>query len=129
VLAKDTDFTLIANWCEFIVDENVLSAFLYLVGLSASIDEYTCQIQWKGKVRDFRYLTGDRQQPFSFITNTRWLLFYFRVPAIRSGKYSSAELSDLFASFHENRAGEWTIKLETIADVKRLAIFLAWDGD
>jgi hypothetical protein len=129
VLARNTDFSLIANWCEFIVDENVLSAFLYLVGLSASIEKYTCEIRWKGKVRDFRYLTVDRQQPFSFITNTKWLLFYFRAPAVRSGRYSGADLSELFESFHENRAGEWTVKLRTIVDVNKLSVFLRWNRD
>jgi hypothetical protein len=81
-----------------------------------------CHAQWKGDVRDFRFVEiASNEQPHSFITNQRWLLFYFRPPAIRSGRFDRSTLAAHFEGFGENPAGEWTIKLSTPADVQKLA--------
>ena len=72
------------------------------------------------------FYDGDGKQPFSFITNQRWLLFYFRKPAIRSKKYSAEKLAKLFDSLNQTSAGEWTIKIKNVDDAHRIAGFLGW---
>jgi hypothetical protein len=54
------------------------------------------------------------------------LLFYFRPPAVRSGIYSRPELEGDFDSFLETPAGEWTVKLRSIDDVRRLSRHIRW---
>jgi len=124
VLKKDLDSHLFAEWSESIKDDQVRSAFWYLIGMSACLPEYECRIQWKGEIRDFRFYDDGGEQPFSFITNQKWLLFYFRPPALRSQAYSKDKLSGLFDSFSENTAGEWTIKIQSVADVDRIADYI-----
>ncbi len=94
--------------------------------MSACLGKYNCEIRWKGEVRDFRFFDTGGEQPFSFITNQQWLLFYFRLPAVRSNRYSKERVSELFDSFVENSAGEWTVKIRSIADVERIANYLGW---
>jgi hypothetical protein len=96
------------------------AAFCYIIGIAACSKRYQCDIQWKGKVRDFRFFDASGEQPYSFITNQRWLLFYFRLPAVRSNVNLRDRLGEAFDSFEENSAGGWTVKLSTVADVDRL---------
>lgn len=119
---------LYAEWFDYISDASVKQAFLYFVGLAAASDRFSCHVQWKGDVRDFRFHDASGEQPHSFITNQHWLLFYFRPPAIQSGGFSRDALTMDFDSFEENPAGEWHIKLRTIADVDRLARHLKLRG-
>ena len=65
-----------------------------------------------------------REQPFSFIPNKQWLLFYFRAPAVRSGRYCLKDLQQQFDSASKNTCGQWTVKLRSISDAKRLWQFL-----
>ncbi len=111
---------LYAEWLDFIGAPETSAAFCYLIGIAACSKRYKCHIQWKGEIRDFRFLDVSGEQPYSFITNQRWLLFYFRPPAVRSNIHSRDRLAQTFESFEENPAGEWTVKLRTIADVDRL---------
>ena len=111
---------LYAEWLDYIEDPAVKLAFLHLLGLAATSTRYSCHIQWKGDVRDFRFHDAGGEQPHSFITNQKWLLFYFRPPALRSGTYSRDAIAADFDSFEENSAGEWHVKLRSIADVERL---------
>jgi len=114
---------LVPVWLSYIESEQARDAFIYLVGLGAASPEFECHAQQKGEVRDFRFMTG-REQPFAFIPNKHWLLFYFRSPAVRSGRYNLKELQQQFDSASENTRGEWTIKIRSISDVKRLWKFL-----
>jgi hypothetical protein len=111
---------LYSEWLEYIQDADVKAAFLYLIGLAACSRRFRCNIQWKGEVRDFRFHECSGEQPYSFITNQRWLLFYFRASAVRSDHKLRQTLSKVFDSFEENSAGEWTIKLRSISDVGKL---------
>ena len=114
------------KWFTAISEPQVRSAFQYLVGVAARLDQYQCHIQWKGEARDFRFHDAGGEQPYSFISNARWLLFYFRRPAVRSARFSGRDLASLFDSCAENPAGEWTIRLKSIPDVERLIQFLRW---
>jgi hypothetical protein len=112
--------SLYGDWLDYIVDASVKQAFLYLLGLAATSTRYSCHIQRKGEIRDFRFHDAGDEQPHSFITNQHWLLFYFRPPAVRSGRYSRDAIAADFDSFEETPAGEWHVKLRSIADVERL---------
>ena len=125
-MQNEQNAELFAEWSESIVDPETRSAFWYLIGLAACLRQFECRIQWKGEIRDFRFYDGGGEQPFSFITNKKWLLFYFRPPSQRKGKYSAAEIAQRFESFNENTAGEWTVKINTIQDVDALASYLDW---
>ena len=113
----DQDIELFANWSEYIKDNQVRSAFWYLIGVAACLRRFECKICCKGEVRDFRFFDSSGEQSFSFITNQKWLLFYFRLPVVRSSSYSKDRISSLFKSSSENPAGERTIKLTSGTDV------------
>lgn len=118
---------LYEQWLDFIEDAEVKEAFLSFVGVAAASTRYRCHIQWKGKVRDFRFHEmASEEQPHSFITNQHWLLFYFRPPAVRSGAYSRAALEADFDSFEETPEGEWHVKIRSRADLKRLSRHVQW---
>jgi hypothetical protein len=121
--AKNSD--LIPQWLGHIEDQQAKEAFVYLVGLAAALTEFQCHAQFKGEVRDFRFITTGEEQPFSFIPNKQWLLFYFRAPSVRSGKYSLQSLQHEFDGAAENTRGEWTVRLRSISDVQRLWKLLA----
>jgi len=126
MLEASENLRLLAIWSEYIAENETRSAFWYLIGMSACLINYQCLADWKGDVRDFRYFDSDERQLYSFITNQKWLLFYFRLPAIRSDRHSKERLFDLFADANENTAGEWTVKIKSIDDVDRLVKFLGW---
>jgi len=126
MLTDTKNAELYAEWLKTILDPQAKAAFQYIVGVAAGLEAYECHIQWKGEVRDFRFHDIGGEQPYSFITNNRWLLFYFRPPAVRSGRFSSKELMNFFDSFGENSAGEWTVRLRSIPDVERLIGYLGW---
>ncbi|WP_019627875.1 hypothetical protein [Thioalkalivibrio sp. AKL10] len=122
--AKNAD--LAGEWLQHIEAEDVADAFVYLVGQAAVVSGYECYATRKGDVRDFRfYRAGSTEQPFAFIVNKRWLLFYFRTPAVRTGSYTFGKLHEAFDSAAENAAGEWTVKVRSICDARRLWHLLA----
>lgn len=126
MLTDTRNAELYADWLKAISHSQTQAAFQYIVGIAACLPGYQCQIQWKGEVRDFRFHDEGGAQEFSFIVNNCWILFYFRPPAVRSGQYSCKDLKNLFDSFAENSAREWTVKLRSIADVDRLIRLLGW---
>ena len=119
---------LCAECLDYIKDQDVKDAFVYFLGLCACVSGLNCHIEQKGVIKDFQIFDDTGEQPHSFITNQKWLLFYFRPAAVRALLARRSEFESAFESFNENTAGEWTVKLRTIADVKRLAAHLAWSS-
>jgi hypothetical protein len=120
MIAEALNAELYARWLAHIEVDETKDAFSFIVGRAASTTGYACHPQLKGAVRDFRFINEKNEQPFAFIPNKSWLLFYFRQPAVRSGLYSFGELQAAFDSANENGSGEWTVKLRSISDVRRL---------
>lgn len=124
MLASARNADLYAEWLKYIEAQETRDAFVYLVGLSACLREWACHPERKGEVRDFRFMHGGTEQPFAFIVNKKSLLFYFRAPATRSGRYRFEELQAAFEETKQVR-DEWTVRLVSIADVQRLWRFLS----
>lgn len=90
----------------------------------------------KGAVRDFRLHDASGSQLFSLIVNRDSLLFYFRPPAVRSGRFSLRDLERSFEEVRENNSGEWTVRITNLESARRLwayivamSEFLSGDGD
>lgn len=109
MLADVKNTKLFAEWAKFISENDTRQAFVHLTGKLTT-----------GSIKDFRFYNEAGEQPFSFITNRKWLTFYFRKPAFALGSVSRAKIEADFDSFNENTAGEYTVKLRSISDVERL---------
>lgn len=121
MLAEARNAALIPAWLQHIDSQSARAAFCYLVGLAAASADFSCYAQQKGAVRDFRfYLTNTHEMPYAFIPAKQWLLFYFRLPAVRSRHFDPQVLQSKFADAAPNSTGEWTIRLRTISDVERV---------
>jgi len=127
MLSSEHDASRYADWLEKIENAETKDAFLYLVGAAVCLRNFQCHTQLKGHdgpLHDFRFLDGD-SQPFSFITNqSKGLLFYFRPPAVRSGRYTLEALRNVLSSAAENPSGEWTVRITTVDEAKDLWAFL-----
>lgn len=115
---------LFAEWADYIVNERGRDAFLFLVGWAASLSSMTCHAQFKGSIRDFRFIDMFGEQPFSFITNRSSLLFYFQPPSVASGAYRLDRLEEAFDDVSVNARGEWTVRIHGVEDVQSLRRFL-----
>jgi hypothetical protein len=124
MLANSINPQLYPEWLAHVEPPGVKEAFVYLVGSAATLRELSCHAQFKGVVRDFRFINAKDEQPFSFIVNQKWLLFYFRAPSVQSGSYSRADLVKLFPESRENKRKEWTVRLRSTEDVRALLLFL-----
>ncbi len=79
----------------------------------------------EGPLHDFRFIDGASEQPFLFITNqSKGLLFYFRAPAVRSGRYGFEELRNMFSFAAEKSREEWAVRINTVEEARRLWTFL-----
>lgn len=115
---------LYPEWEAYIEDQQARGAFRLLVDLAALSPRLA--LSFKG-VRKRTCCLHDRsgRQPYSFIVNKSWLLFYFRLPEVRSGR---DRLKRDFDSFNVNSKGEWTVRLRTEDDVRLLLTHVDWLG-
>ncbi|MBW8458746.1 MAG: hypothetical protein K0M58_09935 [Thiobacillus sp.] len=120
MLADARNSSFYPDWFDYIESEEAKDAFRYLVGLAAGLRNYTCYPGLHGAYRDFRFFDQHEEHPFAFGIAQKWLLFYFRLPAIRSGRYKLQNLEASFPSAKQVNSGEWTVKLRDIDDVRLL---------
>jgi hypothetical protein len=104
---------------EHITDRGTLDAYWYIVGFSESLLGFQPRPFRKGAVLDYRFFRNDEQW-FAFIVNRNSLLFYFRLPAVRSGRYSKDELIRKLREVRENRRGEITTRISTVMEARRV---------
>ena len=124
MLSDSINSNLYPEWLSHVKSETAKDAFRYLVGAAALLKKYTCHVQSKGVVKDFRFIDQNNEQPFAFIVNMKWLLFYFRAPSIRSGSFALDELQDSFPLASKNNRGEWTIRIHNIQEACVLMKYL-----
>lgn len=95
-------------------------AFALVIGLASCLEQYSCVLELDGTKRTFKFFDSEGQQPYSFIVNQSWLLFYFRKPSLGGKKFCTAELRHIFSSVRKNGLGEVTVKLYSPEDVLQL---------
>lgn len=120
MLADARNSNFYPDWLDYIESEETKDAFRYLVGLAAGLRNHTCYPGLHGVYRDFRFFDQHEEHPFAFGIAQKWLLFYFRLPAIRSGRYKLQDLEASFPSAQQVNSGEWTVKLRDVDDVRLL---------
>ncbi len=128
MLNAEYDSERYAEWLGHIESADTKEAYCFMVGKAACARSVICHPQQKGAhgpIRDFRFLDQSSAQAFSFITNRNSLLFYFRKPAVTSGRYTIESLRQASPKANINTRGEWTVPLETIEDVRRLWNYLS----
>lgn len=124
MLTDAKNASVLPDQLEYIASQDVKDAYIFLVGAAATSYRFQCHGELKGVIRDFRLYDESGQQPFAFIVNRESLLFYFRLPAIRSGVYVLDELLVKFDDVGENSAGEWTLRIPDLATARQLWAYL-----
>ena len=117
---------LYPEWEAHIQDLQARAAFRLLVDLAASSPRLVLSFRRKGVLKTCRLhdrTTGRAKLPYSFIVNKSWVKFYFRLPEVR---FARDRLERDFDNFDDNNSrGEWTVKLRTEKDVRRLLTHVA----
>ena len=117
---------LLAAFREFIRSQNARQAFDLLVEAAIKLRTYRCRPNdAKGPKKAFIYddaVSGARR--FAFIVNREHLLFYVRKEGIRYVAGGLRGLQAVVPSAAENNAGEWTVRIETPDQARRLHAFL-----
>lgn len=115
-----SDAKIVVEFGEYIESSKARSAYYSLIGAAAVLQNYQCMPTVKGKVRDFRFYDSAEEQPFSFIINRESLLFYFRLPSVRSGKFDLARLNNDISEVKVNNRGEWTVRINDVQEALTL---------
>ena len=124
MLTETKNAELLPQHLEHIASQKTRDAFMFLVGAAATDNRFQCHGTVKGVIRDFRYFDASRLQRYAFIVNRESLLFYFRSPAVKSGKHDFAEIQALFTDVSENNSGEWTVCIQDLAEAQKLSDLL-----
>jgi hypothetical protein len=128
MLTSNLQEKLLVAWTDKIADSSARAALWHVVGFAACSAYWKCHPQWKGYLPDFRFhKVASNEQFFSFVPAKKWLLFYFRKPAIASGSYSWKKLSDSFPDA-EQKSGEWRVRVRSLTDAHLLTRIIQ-DGE
>ncbi|MCY1429495.1 hypothetical protein D9M71_454150 [compost metagenome] len=114
---------LYQEYYEIVRSPEAKRAFLFMAGWASTLRGYDFFPASHGHIKDFRFLRGN-DWDFAFIPNQKWLLFYFRKPCLRLPKYSRDEILGQLSSARQTNAGEFTVRLEKVSDVIRLACYI-----
>lgn len=121
---ETTNTDLLAQHADHLTSVEARDSLAYLVGSAALRADLRCHAALKGEIRDVRFHDLVGNQPFSCIVNRQSLLFYFRPPAVRSGRFALADLQALFDEVNQNNAGEWTVRVSGLEDARKLWRYL-----
>ena len=109
----------------YIQEETARVAFHTLVAAAIASPAYETAPGWHGEIRDFKYDDpASDERPFAFIVNRGHLLFYVRKAGLARVPGGFEGLKRQFSTAHENKAGEWTVRVASSADAARLNEFL-----
>lgn len=105
-----------------IESQQVREAFCMLVGAICAMSNYDCAPMSQGELKRTIgiFSASDGSCPFSFVSNHNWLLFHFRLPSFKTEHHSIKALYAEFGEVNDKPDGEWTIKLRSVDDVRRL---------
>ncbi|VVO38554.1 hypothetical protein [Pseudomonas fluorescens] len=100
----------------------VREAFCMLVGAISTMNGHNCAPMPEAELNRTIgvFSVADGTCPFSFASYHDWLLFHFRLPAFKAGHCSLKTLSAQLGEVNDKIDGEWTIKLRSVDDVRRL---------
>jgi hypothetical protein len=120
--APEWDEQLFEEHRDYIEVEEVRRAFDFLTAAAFETDLYSVQNSGAGPhKKSFAYDEPQtNQRPFAFIVNRGHLLFYIRRAALTRFPEGIRLFKKSFATVNENPHGEWTIRIETLEDAKRI---------
>jgi hypothetical protein len=117
--------TILAGHREYLRDIPRKEAFDALVRAAIDSPHYAVGPAWHGEIRDFRYFdAAAEEQPFAFIVNRGYLLFYVRSTGLKRVPGGFEALASQFASAKATSRGEWTVRIASKEDAERLNSFL-----
>jgi hypothetical protein len=97
------------------------AAFDTLVTFAIAMRGYDVEPAWQGEVRIFKYVdTVSGERPFAFIVNRGDILFYIRAKGLPRVPGGFSALRERFRTAVENKRGEWTVRVASATDAKRL---------
>lgn len=116
------DATKYVDCYSAIESPQVREAFCMLIGAISTMNGHNCApMPEAGLNRTIGiFSVADDNCPFSFAAYHDWLLFHFRLPAFKAGHCSLKTLSAQLGEVNDKIDGEWTIKLRSVDDVRRL---------
>ena len=110
MLKPDTKEDMIAEYRDVVADDDAKRAFDVLVEWARSSRHLECFPKQQGFLRSFRYFRGTAWE-FAFIPNAQWVLFYFRKPALRRGKFTRSEILRRFPDAKELKGGALSLRI------------------
>lgn len=113
MLRGNEDADLIRSHYEWITSQEARRAYCYVVGWASTLPGYLCFPGRHGHISDFRFMR-DGQWDFSFIPNRKWLLFYFRTPALRLPNFTGAGITSKFPDAVKTSASEFKLRIATV---------------
>jgi len=126
--APDWDETLLAEHRQCLSAESAQRAFDILVLAALLLPAYDCSPARHGDIRDFRYkdrATGE--WPFAFIVKRKDLLFYVRKQGVARIAGGLAALKERLRKVEENERGEFTVRVSSADEARRLIALLFGD--
>ena len=115
---------LYREFYEYISDPQTRDAFQFFVGVAATSSNYDCEIGHHGVIRRFSFKNERGEMPYEFSIAKKWLNFYFRNHAVRSGGSQLKQWlqSNFPTDFngYPNSGNEWTLRIKSIQDIQLL---------
>jgi hypothetical protein len=111
---------LLVAWAKEITEPSAKEALWHIVGFGGCSFAWNCAALMKGYMPVFRFHERKTDKRFfAFIPAQKWLLFYFRKPAIASGNYSWEAVVDVFPDA-EKKSDEWRVRVRSLTEAHLL---------
>jgi len=110
MLKIDTDESAISEYRDAVEDDGAKRAFDVFIEWARSSRVLECFPKQQGYLRSFRYFRGSAWE-FAFIPNSKWVLFYFRRPAMKSGHFRASEILRWFPEAKELKGGDVSLRI------------------
>ncbi len=124
ILHEQSRSSSIVDAYEKITSSETRSAFMYMIVNSGRLKDINTTSSSEGNKKHIDFRKGNTIY-FAFITNSEWLLFYFRKPLFNN---ESVTRNDIYLNFplaELNPTDEITLKIHSLDDVKRVFEFIS----